>query len=892
MPLRGAMIGLAIAAAVSLGGVYQAQTAQWPPSVQRVSEASPPLSPEAAMKTFYMPPGYHLELVASEPLVQDPIFMDWDFQGRLWVIEMPAFIPDLGPKHDRDPVCDIVILEDTNNDGKMDKRTVFADKLVLPRTIKIIDRGVLVAEPPNLWLMRDTNGDLKADTRELLTDTFGDRDASVEHNANSLFWALDNWMYTSEHTKYYRLKNGKLEVAPTLPRGQWGATQDDVGHIFRNTNSQALNVDLISTRYYLRNPGLARTRGMYESLVDETRDLNVTWPVRPNRGVNRGYQTGQLRQDGTLATYTAVSAPTVYRGDRLPRELYGNVFLAEPSGNLVSRVILSDDGTTLRAKRAYERAEFLASTDERFRPVWLSSAPDGTIYVVDMYRGIIQYIDLVTKYLNDWIVKHDLQQGIHYGRIYRVVHDTTRRDRAPALATASAATLVTTLSHPNGWWRDSAQQLLVQRHDLSVVPALKQLANTAPLPRTRLHALWTLDGLDAIDPATVVSALDNPSRDVRVSALRLSERWIGDASSPVIAAVLKRATDADPAVRRQLAATLGELKAGPQKEDAIATLLVQHGDDPITVDAAISGLRGSEPVVMDKVLQAAGQVQSAPIDGAIPMLAAAIARNGDETAIQRLFADVTNENRAGWQRSATLRGIEIATGALGGGGGRGGRGAAAANDTGPGGRGAPEGDRAYPLPGGDQNSAVFFGANPPPAPTTIKLSGEPALVSFAARDRTDLAARVSRVLARVEWPGKPGAARAVAPLTTQEQQRFDSGRAIYAADCSGCHQTDGRGLPGLAPALANSPLVLAPATVTARILLSGKEGAVGLMPPIGGKLTDDEVAAVLTYIRREWGNAASPVDAATAQAIRALSATRTRPWTDEELARIGDGAVR
>jgi len=351
-------------------------------------------------------------------------------------------------------------------------------------------------------------------------------------------------------------------------------------------------------------------------------------------------------------------------------------------------------------------------------------------------------------------------------------------------------------------------------------------------------------------------------------------------------------TDADPAVRRQLAATLGELKAGPQKEEAIATLLIQHGDDPITVDAAISGVRGSEPTLMDKMLQAAGQVQSAPLDGAFPMLAAAIARSGDEAAIQRLFAAVIEENRAAWQRAATLRGLEIATGTAGGGGGRGGRGAAAANDTGPGGRGAPEGDRAYPLPGGDQNSAVFFGANPPPAPVTIKVSREPGLVSFAARDRTDLAARVTRVLARIEWPGKPAAARAAAPLTPQEQQRFDRGRAIYAADCAGCHQADGRGLPGLAPALAGSALALAPAAVTARVVLSGKEGAVGLMPPIGAKLSDDEIAAVLTYIRREWGNTASPVDAATAQAIRAVSATRTQPWTDEELARIGDGAVR
>jgi mono/diheme cytochrome c family protein len=321
-------------------------------------------------------------------------------------------------------------------------------------------------------------------------------------------------------------------------------------------------------------------------------------------------------------------------------------------------------------------------------------------------------------------------------------------------------------------------------------------------------------------------------------------------------------------------------------------LLVQHGDDPITVDAGLSGIQGSEPVVLDKVLQAAGQVQSAPIDGAIPMLAAAIARSNNEPAIQRLFAVVTEENRAGWQRSAVLRGVEIATGATGG-AGRGGRGAAALNaDTGPGGRGAPEGDRAYPLPGGDQNSAVFFGANPPPAPTTIKMTREPELVGFAARDKTDLAARVTRVLARVEWPGKPGATRAVAPLSPPEQQRFDSGRTLYAANCLGCHQEDGRGLPGLAPPLAGSAIVLGSAGVATRIVLNGKEGTVGLMPPIGGKMTDDEVAAVLTYIRREWGNTGSPIDAAAAQAIRALNATRTRPWTDEELARIGDGAVR
>ena len=254
----------------------------------------------------------------------------------------------------------------------------------------MLDHGVLVGEPPHLWLAHDTNGDLRADTKELVCDCYGTEMANVEHNANSLLWALDNWMYTSEHTGYLRWKNGKFELQPTMSRGQWGASQDDAGHIYRNSNSSALHIDVLPARYFMRNPNLVRTRGSYEFMGDQ-QELNATYPVRPNRGVNRGYQDGQLRADGTLATYTGVNSPVVYRGDRLPSELYGNVFIAEPTGNLVSRIIVSDDGTMLRARKAYTNAEFLASTDERFRPVYLSNAPDGTLYIVDIYHGIIQH---------------------------------------------------------------------------------------------------------------------------------------------------------------------------------------------------------------------------------------------------------------------------------------------------------------------------------------------------------------------------------------------------------------------------------------------------------------------------------------------------------------------
>ena len=198
-------------------------------------------------------------------------------------------------------------------------------------------------------------------------------------------------------------------------------------------------------------------------LVDVDGDVNAVWPARETPGTNRAYQHGILRKDGTLAAFTAACAPTVYRGDRLPPDLHGNVFVAEPTANLVSRIVVSDDGSTLRARKAYEQAEFVTSTDERFRPVNLANAPDGTLYIVDMYRGIIQHRAYITEDPRDQIAARKLEQPIGFGRVYRVVHDTTQRDVTPGFASASAAQLVEMLSHPNGWRRDAAQQLLVER---------------------------------------------------------------------------------------------------------------------------------------------------------------------------------------------------------------------------------------------------------------------------------------------------------------------------------------------------------------------------------------------------------------------------------------------
>ena len=883
--LVGAILAVSLTAAQA--------THPWPPPVQKVGDESPVLSPEDEMKTFFMPPGYHVELVASEPMIEEPILIDWDADGRLWVLEMPAYMRDIAADGERDPVGRVSVLEDTNGDGKMDKKTVFLDGLVQPRALKVLQHGVLVGEPPNLWLARDTNGDLKADTKELVASNYGQALANVEHNANGLMWGLDNWIYTSEHNGYLRLKDGRFENQPTLSRGQWGLSKDDAGRIYRNTNEAALFVDLINARYFMRNANLLRTRGSYESLQNE--EVNTVWPVRPTRGVNRGYQTGILRPDGTLAHFTSVSAPTVYRGDRLPTELDGNVFVVEPAGNLVSRLIVEDDGSTLTAKKAYERGEFLASTDERFRPVYLSSAPDGTLYVVDMYHGIIQHKAYITEYLRDQILSRGLDHPNGHGRIYRIVHDTTRRGPAPALSKASPAQLVDTLAHPNGWWRDTAQRLLVERGDRSVAPLLKERAEKAPDWRTRVHALWTLDGLDAIDRDTVLHALHDGSRDVRVSALQLTERWLSQGDEPVQAAVLDCAKDDDWAVRRQLAATLGALPAeSAAKTTAIANLLDRFGDDPIVVDAALSGLAAHEADMLARLLRSTDESPSRR--DVITVFAATVMKAGQDRSVQDLLAWIAEENRPAWQREALLSGTEaVVLGQPLPGTTR--RAAAAFGElvqaqrsTAPGARGGPGGAPAFSR-GNNALAGRGRGRGRGNATTTIALTREPAAFTALAGQKNDLAQRAANVAGHLTWPGKPAPASAAAPapLTPDEQQRFEMGRTVYTSLCAACHQEDGRGREGLAPSLAGSALALAPPSVTARILLNGKEGSVGLMPPLGTTLSDEQIAAVLTYVRRSWGNGGSPVEVDTVATTRAQTAGRTRPWTNEELLQLASG---
>jgi mono/diheme cytochrome c family protein/glucose/arabinose dehydrogenase len=857
---------------VALTGVASGwQSRAWPPPVQKVSTDSPTLTPEAELKTFHVPPGYRVELVASEPMVVDPVAVDYDLEGRLWVLEMLGFMPDTSGTDSREPLGRVVVLEDDNDDGKMDKRTVFIDKLILPRALKILDHGVLIAEPPNLWLARDTNGDLKADTKDLVRNDYGRLEGNPEHNANSLYWGLDNVIYTSEHTYHLQLKNGKLDVIPTLSRGQWGVGSDDGGRIYRNWNEQPLFVDIVPARYFMRNPNLVRTRGLYDILMDP-KDMTV-WPVRPTRGVNRGYRDGVLRPDGTITTYVSAGTPLIYRGDRLPKDVYGDAFVTESAGNLVHRLKVVDDGTgRLSAKNAYPKGSFMTSSDERFRPVNLFAGPDGTLLVIDMYRGVVQDGTYWTDYLRDYIKSNNLELPVNLGRIWRVVHESrqlSKRDVKPSLTKETPDGLVKRLSHPNGWYRDTAQRLLVERGEKSVAPALKQLALTSPDYRARLHALWTLDGLGELDAATVEKALADKSFDVRASAVRLSERWLSEAGSPLQAAVLKLGDDTNWMVRRQMAASLGALPQAARVAP-LATMLQKYGSDPITVDAAISGLAGLENDVLEKLLQATATAQrhagTNANNDALSTLAATITRGRDVASAEKLLAIATDANRPMWQRLAVLRGTEAG---FDGGGGRGGGG-------GGGGGGGARGGR-----GGAGTTGLTF----PQEPTTLLA---------LANGSGELASLAKSLASRVNWPGKPAPVVDVVPLTPEQQKRYAQGQEIYTNLCVACHQPDGQGREKIAPSLVNSRYVVAAdAGVSTRIVLSGKEGPVGLMPPLGASLSDEQIAGVLTYIRREWGHTASAVEPADVKEVRGMTARRNRPWTEDEISRMtGRGGGR
>lgn len=808
---------------------------QQPPPVE--APPAPALSPEAALKTLHVAPGFRVEIVASDPLLFDPVAISIGPDGRMWVVEMRAYMPNVEGIGEDAPIGTIAVLEDTNSDGRMDKRTEFAQGLVLPRALALVADGVLVAEPPNLWFMRDTNGDGKADDKQVVANDYGNP-SNPEHSANGLLWGLDNWIYSANHTTRFRYVRGQDQAGasvrrwqrePTIFRGQWGIAQNDFGQLYFNNNSVALYTDALPAEYLLRNRNLPSPRGANVQLAGAN-EISV-WPARVTTGVNRGYRI--LREDGTLPVLTAASGPAIYRGSLFPTSFHGDAFICEPAGNLVKRLVIEERDGVPRVRNAYEKTEFLASTDERFRPVNLYNGPDGSLYVVDMYRGVIQHRIFLTTYLRNQIKQRGLETPLGMGRVYRIVPEHAKRSSPPRLATANPKQLVAALNHADAWVRETAQRLLVERVDTSIAPVLRRLATLAPGAATRVHALWTLDGIDSLDWPTVATALRDAEPRVATAAVRTSQRFLASHPERTIAAMLERARWNEPAVVRQVALSLGTAPAS-YADPALQEIALHNGADTYVADAIVSSIAGREPSFISTLMSAES---FASIANASPVLAVAVAsvlQSADPEQTQTLLDRLTQPTTAAWIKKALLDGV----------------------------------DRLIPRTDDGARRMAFVGAEPR------------ALIAYAASDASD-ASRAAELLEFVRWRGANVDSKALqAKLTPEQRALYEKGRSAFAI-CAACHQDEGQGMKGLAPALAGSPWVNGSPDALIRIVLNGKVDQLA-MPGLAS-LDDATIASILTYVRGSWGNDAAPITPQTVQSIRSLVSHREEPWSEEEL---------
>jgi mono/diheme cytochrome c family protein/glucose/arabinose dehydrogenase len=542
---------------------------------------SPPKSPEEESATFQLPSNLEMQLVASEPMIQDPVVMTFDEDGRLWVVEMRGFMPDIDGNGETDPSGRVSILEDTNGDGMMDKSTVYIDSLILPRALAVIPGGALVVDNWKLWITKDTDGDMKADTKELVDSTYAGT-TLPEHSGNGLWRGIDNWYYNARSVLRYKLEHGAVIRDSTEFRGQWGMSHDDQGRLYYNYNWSQLHADLVPPNYLNANKDHVSTSGIDHGLTLDRR----VYPIRANPAVNRGYIPGTLDDQGRLLEFTAACSPYVYRATTLPNEYYQNAFVCEPSGNLVKRNVLTENGYNLKAKDPNPGHEFLASTDERFRPVFISSGPDGLLYVADMYRGLVQHGEYVTPYLREQTLKRHLDAPVHFGRIWRIVPKGYVSHKSDGLSTLTSTQLVDSLGSNNGWIRDMAQKLLVERNDRSIIDDLKKTTGMA-----KLHALWTLDGMNANDKQLLFEALHDRSDAVSTAALRLLETYADNKLGDELISMLPQADS-----KRLLQFTLSARRLDPKQSFKIFRYVLDKTDTPLALipDAIISGLSGKE----------------------------------------------------------------------------------------------------------------------------------------------------------------------------------------------------------------------------------------------------------------------------------------------------------
>ena len=621
-----------------------------------------------------------MQLVAAEPLVVDPVAMVYDENGRAYVVEMRDYphvdkAADI-PYSDQDaqkPLGRIRLLEDSDGDGQMDRSFVFADHLSWPSGIALWKGGLFVAATPDIWYLKDTDGDGEADLREKVFTGF--HKFNVQAVINNFQWGLDHRIYAAGSSNGGEIEHVGKE-APSLPLlrrdfcldpqtdeieilsggARFGNTFDDWRNRFLCNIRNPCQHVVLPNRYLERNRYLPVPAVLHNAA--ESGEQIKVYPISPPekwRQERAGIRLADLnfnhRQDTFTRGYvTSSSGVTVYRGSAYPEEFQGNVFTAEVAWNLCSRRTLDADGVTFRCERPDQETDFLRSKDNWFRPVNFVNAPDGTLHVLDMHREVIEHPWSVPEELK---AKLDFRSGSDKGRIYRIAPPDFHMPSTPRLGEASTLELVKLLASPNGWHRETAHRLLYERQDQTAVKPLRVMIRESDSALARLHAAWTLEGLQALRESDLQVLIKDVEARLRSHAVRLAESRLAESPS-LREAVIALASDDDKRVRFQVAFSLGEMSDAARIDGLHAIVRLDTEDDWVRT-AVLSSLQEDSLELLKKLLSDADFVGN---DSASPWLSQLARTTGgiqDSEAVQPLLAAVEKIDRS--TRFAVVTGL-------------------------------------------------------------------------------------------------------------------------------------------------------------------------------------------------------------------------------------------
>jgi len=576
-----------------------------------------PLEPDAAIRSFALQEGFSFQLAASEPLITDPVAAAFDEDGRLYVVEMNDY-PYTDKSTDKPgvertadlPIGKVRLLEDMDDDGVFDRSTFFARDLSWPTGIAVFRGGVFVSATPDVWYLKDEDGDGEAEVRRKIFSGF--RKLNVQAVVNNLIWGLDHRIYGAGGTNGGNIVSGLDETiaAQTISRNdfcfdpgrprmellsggaRFGNTFDDWGNRFICNIRNPVQHVVLPLTYMQRNPALSAGSPLKDVAVagDQIPVFRAS-PPEPWRVINAARLSSQgdpripRSEKNAQGFMTSASGVTVYRGDAYPTEFRQTILLAEVAGNLIHRQKVEPAGVTFSSQRIDVQSEFVTSTDNWFRPVNFVHAPDGTLFVLDMYRETIEHPWSMPDDLKALL---DLENGRDRGRIYRLAPPQFLRRKTPRLSQATTEQLVELLQHANAWHRETAHRLLFERQDSQSIKSLRRVLHDGSSELGRLHALWSLHGINQLNDADLLAGFDDPTPSVREHSVRLAEERCSSApSEELLSGILRLASDAAPRVRFQVALSLGQF-ADTRCGSALEAIATRDADDPWIVNAVLS----------------------------------------------------------------------------------------------------------------------------------------------------------------------------------------------------------------------------------------------------------------------------------------------------------------